>query len=151
MPARLAGLRLVRDTTVDRPPGYRTRPHVGAPVDVVILLRPFAELEPAETLWLLALDTQHRVIGAPIVVTRGILDQTLCHMREIFRAAIVAGAVAVVVAHNHTSGDPEPSPADLEFTREVAAAGRMIGIPVLDHVVLGAEGQYVSLAERRVL
>jgi len=151
VPGRLAGLRLVRDTAVERPPGYHTRSHVGCPVDVVVLLRPFAEVEPAETLWLLALDTQHRLIGTPIVVTRGILNQTLCHTREIFRAAIVAGAVAVVLVHNHTSGDPEPSPADLEFTLNVAAAGRMIDIPVLDHIILGDPDHYVSLAERRVL
>ena len=71
----------------------------------------------------------------------------LVHPREVFRPAVRSGAAAVVVAHNHPSGDPEPSAEDLEVTRRLAETGRLLGIPLLDHVVVG-EGAWVSLRER---
>jgi DNA repair protein RadC len=93
----------------------------------------------------LLLNTQHRIIR-DVLVTRGILDASLIHPREVFRAAIVESAAGVILVHNHPSGDPTPSQEDRAVTRQLVSAGSAVGIPVLDHVIVG-EGRYVSLAE----
>jgi DNA repair protein RadC len=112
---------------------------------------PFAERELVENFWLLALDGQHQVArGSPILITTGILNSSLVHPREVFRAAIVAGAAAVILAHNHPSGDPTPSPDDRQVTEQVVAAGRLLDIPVHDHVIIGV-GRYCSFAESGLL
>jgi DNA repair protein RadC len=103
--------------------------------------------QPVEVFSVLMLDAQHRVIGgAPVEITRGLLNMALVHPREVFRAAIVAGAKAVILAHNHPSGDPTPSGEDRAVTDQLTAAGRLLDIPVHDHVIVGA-GRYVSMAE----
>jgi DNA repair protein RadC len=84
----------------------------------------------------LLLNSQHAVIRE-VLVTRGILDASLIHPREVFRPAVEAGAAALILVHNHPSGDPTPSPEDLAVTRQLEAAGRTMGIPVLDHVIVG--------------
>ncbi|RMH19699.1 MAG: hypothetical protein D6701_04630, partial [Gemmatimonadetes bacterium] len=87
----------------------------------------------------LLLDTQHRVLRE-VRVTRGILDASLIHPREVFREAIVEGAAALILVHNHPSGDPQPSAEDRAVTRQLRSAGETLGIPVLDHVVVAAGG-----------
>ena len=79
-------------------------------------------------------------------MTRGTLDTSLISPREVFRLAVVEGAAAVILVHNHPAGDPTPSPDDRVVTRQVAEAGRTLGIPVLDHVIVG-DGRFASLAE----
>lgn len=93
----------------------------------------------------LLLNTQHAVLR-DLVITRGTLDTSVVHAREVFRAAIVEGAAAVLLVHNHPSGDPAPSPDDIAITRQLIAAGELIGIDVLDHVVIG-DAAYVSFVE----
>jgi DNA repair protein RadC len=83
-------------------------------------------------------------------VSVGTLSQSLVHPREVFKPAILAGAHAVIVAHNHPSGDPEPSVEDMQITRRLAAAGTLLGIEVVDHVIV-AEDSHVSLRERGAL
>ena len=90
------------------------------------------------------LNTRHRVIRE-VLVTRGILDASLIHPREVFRVAVGEGAAGVILVHNHPSGDPTPYEEDRAVTRQLCAAGRALGIPVLDHVVIGRAG-YASLA-----
>ena len=92
------------------------------------------------------LDTKHRVLEA-ITVSVGSIDHTFMAPREILRDALLANAAAVVVAHNHPSGDPEPSRDDERVTRRIVEAGRVVGIEVLDHLVVGG-GSWVSLARR---
>jgi DNA repair protein RadC len=104
---------------------------------------------PVETFGLLALDARHR-LRREAVVSVGCLTASLVHPREVFQEAVVSRAAALVLFHNHPSGDPEPSAEDLALTRRLAAAGSLMGIEVLDHLVLGA-GRYVSLKERGVL
>lgn len=102
------------------------------------------------------LDARHRVIGAE-VISIGCLTTTLVHPREIFRGALLLPCAAIVLFHNHPSGDPEPSQEDLALTRRMAAAGTLMGIEVLDHMVVandaisGCQWRYVSLHERGVL
>ena len=79
-------------------------------------------------------------------MTRGTLNASLISPREVFRLAVVEGAAAVILAHNHPLGDPAPSPDDRAVTRQIAEAGRALGIPVLDHVIVG-DGRFASLAE----
>ena len=92
------------------------------------------------------LDIRHRVI-ARRVVHIGTLCGVEVHPREVFRPAIVNAAAAIIVAHNHPSGDPSPSRQDIEVTQRLRETGALVGIALLDHVVFAAEG-YVSLAER---
>jgi DNA repair protein RadC len=94
----------------------------------------------------LYLDTRHMLLGRE-VVSLGSIDHTFMSPREIFRGALLANANAIVLAHNHPSGDPEPSQDDLAVTRRIVAAGELIGVKVLDHLVYG-NGQWVSLACR---
>jgi DNA repair protein RadC len=104
---------------------------------------------PVETFGLLALDVRHR-LKREVLVSTGCLTSSLVHPREVFQEAVVARAAALVLFHNHPSGDPEPSAEDLALTRRLAAAGTMMGIEVLDHLILGA-GRFVSLKDRGVL
>ena len=98
------------------------------------------------------LDTRSRVKGVA-VVSIGTLSASLVHPREVFRAAIVAGAAGVILCHNHPSGDVTASPEDRDATRRLVQAGALLGIPVLDHVIItgGTDGAYFSFQERGVL
>jgi len=97
----------------------------------------------------IALNSQSRVIAIQ-EVTRGILNSSLVHPREVFRLAIAFGAAGIIVAHNHPSGDPTPSADDRAITRQLVDAGRLLDIPVYDHLVLGAQ-RYLSFAEAGLL
>jgi DNA repair protein RadC len=103
---------------------------------------------PVETFGVLALDVRHR-LKHEVVISVGCLTSSLVHPREVFKAAVDARAAALILFHNHPSGDPEPSSEDVAITRRLASAGTLLGIEVLDHVVLGA-GRFVSLKERGV-
>ncbi len=94
----------------------------------------------------LLLDSKNRLLRDE-VVSIGTLTASLVHPREVFRPAIREAAASIIVAHNHPSGDPSPSAEDMDVTARLRSAGELIGIPVLDHVILGA-GTYTSLAER---
>jgi DNA repair protein RadC len=102
-----------------------------------------------EEFHLLALDAQNR-ITRDVLITRGILDGSLVHPREVFRAAIAEAAAGVIVVHNHPSGNPAPSSDDRAVTRQLAEAGRLLGIPLHDHVVVGGD-QFFSFAEAGLL
>ncbi|MDD2239755.1 MAG: DNA repair protein RadC [Kiritimatiellae bacterium] len=104
-----------------------------------------------ETIWVLPLDQKYRLRRAPIEITKGILNASLSHPREIFREAIRMAAAAVIIAHNHPSGDPTPSAEDLATTRQLVATGNVVGIQVLDHIIIGGNHPppppYTSLRE----
>ena len=150
--ARLVTLRLIRESGFPAPDGYLAqRVPIRSPRDVFAFMLPFADREVAESFWILPLDSQHRLIGAgPTVITRGILNASLIHPREVFCAAIVASAAAVILTHNHPSGDPAPSTDDRLVTEQLVAAGRLLDIPVHDHVIIGC-GRFVSFSEAGLL
>jgi DNA repair protein RadC len=100
---------------------------------------------PVEQFGIVLLDTKHRVLKTTIVAS-GTLNATIVEPRDVFREALVAGAAAVVAFHNHPSGDPAPSPEDEELTRRLKAAGVLMGIDLVDHVILG-DGRYSSFKE----
>ncbi len=91
---------------------------------------------PVENLQVVFLNTRRRVIGVQ-TISQGTLDTILVHPREVFAAAISRRASAIVLAHNHPSGDPAPSEADIRATRDMIRAGQLLNIPVVDHVILG--------------
>ena len=114
----------------------RTRPRLASPSAVAGYLLPDHAGHPEERFGVLLLDTKHRAIRA-VPLSRGTLDASLVHPREVFRAAADHAAAAVVLFHNHPSGDPAPSVDDVHLTRRLVEAGELMGIAVLDHVVLG--------------
>lgn len=116
---------------------------IRGPDDVFARIGPGLRDLQQEEFHALLLNSQHRVMR-DVLVTRGILDASLIHPREVFRAAIVEGAAGIILVHNHPSGDPTPSREDRAVTRELVEAGRTVGIPVLDHVIVGGD-RYLSL------
>ena len=116
---------------------------IRGPADVFHCLGPALRDLPHEEFHALLLNTQHRVIRE-VLITRGILDASLIHPREVFRPAVADGAAAIILVHNHPSGDPAPSPQDRIVTRQLMDAGHALGIPVLDHVVIG-DGRWCAL------
>ena len=121
-------------------------PRVTCPTDAVALLAPAMAALDQEELRVMLLDTRNRVMGTRTVY-RGSLNTSVVRVGEIFRPAIEAPAAAIIVAHNHPSSDPSPSPEDVHVTRQIVQAGKLLDIDVLDHLVIGA-GTYVSLKER---
>jgi DNA repair protein RadC len=111
-------------------------PPLDTPEAVVQLLRARNLLLNVEQLQVLLLNTRHRLIRVE-AVTDGTIDTLLVHPREVFKSAIAAGAAAIVLAHNHPSGDPTPSEADIKVTRDLIRAGQLLKIGVLDHVIIG--------------
>ena len=123
------------------------RPRVASPRTVAEFLLPQYGNRPVEHFGVLLLDTRHRVLRAS-VLSIGTLDASIVHPREVFREAATAGAAAIVLFHNHPSGDPEPSEDDVVLTERMMAAGVLMGINVIDHVIL-AETRYYSFREQR--
>jgi DNA repair protein RadC len=120
-----------------------------SPRDVYAVFAPRLEDLPVEEFHVAVLDTQHR-LERDVTITRGILNSSLVHPREVFREAIAERAAAIVLVHNHPSGDPSPSADDRAVTEQLVAAGRLLDIPVHDHVIVG-RGRYMSFAEAGLL
>ena len=119
------------------------------PRDVWRYYAPRLEGLPVEEFHVAVLDAQHR-LERDVLVSRGILNSSLVHPREVFREAIAERAASLVLVHNHPSGDPTPSPDDRAITAQLVAAGRLLDIPIQDHLVIG-RGRFVSFAEAGLL
>ena len=119
---------------------------VGRPSDAAAFLRERIEHEPVEVCVVLLLTTKHQAIAVH-EMGRGTLDSCPVHPRDVFTSALLANAAGVIVAHNHPSGDPTPSAEDVALSRRLHEAGLLLGINVLDHVIVTAEGRYHSLAD----
>ena len=126
-----------------------THNEIRSPEDIFAIMVEEYENAVVETAQMLALDTKNKIIGV-FTISTGSLNASIIHPRDVFQRAILSNAAAVVLVHNHPSGDPTPSPEDRELTRRLVAAGKMLDIEVLDHVVIG-EGRFVSLKERGVI
>jgi DNA repair protein RadC len=125
------------------------QPLVRGPEDVVKVFGPLLRDRAQEEFWVLPLSSANR-LHRPAQVTVGTLNASLVHPRECFRPAIERSAASVIFVHNHPSGNPEPSEEDVAITRQLADAGRVLGIPVHDHIVI-AGASYTSLAERGLI
>jgi DNA repair protein RadC len=122
---------------------------VRAPRDIYAYYGPRLEDLPVEEFHVAVLDAQRR-LDRDITISRGILNSSLVHAREVYREAIAERAAAVILVHNHPSGDPTPSSDDRAVTEQLVRAGRLLDIPVQDHVIIG-RGRYVSFAEAGLL
>lgn len=114
-------------------------PTVDGPHALAAVLRPRLAAESAESFWVALLDARARLIGLERVAL-GTLTACLVHPREVFAPALAVRAASVVVVHNHPSGDPSPSAEDEVLTERLVSAGRLLGIPVVDHIVVAREG-----------
>jgi DNA repair protein RadC len=137
-------LALVREGTSSSPVREITSPQ-----DAYEVLRPMLADRDREVFAVVLLNTRHRVTGLHIV-SIGTINASLVHPRETFSAALLGNAAAVILAHNHPSGDPEPSHEDLALTSRLKQAGELLGIPVLDHLIVGHD-RFLSLKERGLL
>jgi DNA repair protein RadC len=124
----------------------RERTQILAALDAAQILVPQFGTLPVEHFGVLLLDTKHRVTRTTLLSV-GTLDTSIVHPREVFRAATAGGAAAIVVFHNHPSGDPTPSDDDVALTKRLIQAGELMGISVLDHVIV-VENGFASMRER---
>ncbi|MBN1557348.1 MAG: DNA repair protein RadC [Lentisphaerae bacterium] len=131
-----ASLELGRRMNEEKAPN---RPPIRTPEDAAAVLRDRVHGLDREVFWVLMLDSKNRLKGRPVAVSQGLLDASLVHPREVFREAIRSAVSAVVLAHNHPSGDCQPSAEDIRITRQLVQAGRIVDIKVLDHVILGTD------------
>jgi len=142
------GLRV--ETALVRDVDYYKGPIITSAEEVYLLIRRSGAQnlcgDPDERFLVVLLDTRHRAVGI-YEAAHGTSSSVEVHPRNVFRAAIVANAKAVILVHNHPSGDAEPSHEDAALTRRMQEAGRILGIEVLDHIVI-ADNYYTSLAER---
>lgn len=135
-------IRLVRERNLKVPKGQCTKP-----ADIAAIVRKHLRDTDRETFVVLLANTQHAIVGIN-TVSVGTLNTSVVHAREVFKAAIVANAAAIFLAHNHPSGMVSPSMEDITVTRDLVAAGKLLGIPVIDHVIVSTiePFDYYSLA-----
>ena len=121
---------------------------IRSPEDAANVGRGFMRIheESEEYLYLICMNTKNRVIGV-FEVSHGNVNSSVFGVREIFQKALLANAVSIIVMHNHPSGDPTPSREDIEVTKRLAEAGKILGVQVLDHIIVG-DGAFSSLKEK---
>jgi len=122
------------------------RPQITSPADAANLVQLEMSLLEKEEVRVLVLDTRNRVLDIPTVYV-GSLNTSVVRVAELFRDAIKQNAAAIIVVHNHPSGDPTPSPEDVRLTEMLVEAGKLLDVEVLDHLIIG-QGRFVSLKER---
>lgn len=131
-----------------RASGWRSddRPVISTPEDVVQLCWPRLRGSHREHFWALPLSTRNHLLKL-VEVSVGSLNASIVHPRELFKEAVRLSAASVVAVHNHPSGDPTPSGADIQLTRRLVKAGDVLGIELLDHVIIGDGGEHASLRD----
>jgi DNA repair protein RadC len=142
----LAAIELGRRAMVSLP---ADRPRFRSSRDLGVYLMPLYSGHREERFGVLMLDVKHRLLRSEILSV-GSLDSSIAHPREIFRVATLASAAALALFHNHPSGDPAPSKDDIVITQRLVAAGQVMGIDVLDHVILG-DGRWFSFRDAGIL
>lgn len=125
------------------------RPVIRTPQDAAYLMMPRLRFETRELFIAIMLSTKNHVLATPII-SIGTLNASIVHPRELFRQAINFSAASIILVHNHPSGDPSPSKEDIELTNHMNAAGKLLGINVIDHVIIG-DKRYVSLKEKGII
>jgi DNA repair protein RadC len=141
-----AALELGRRLEADA--GDKPKRILRSPEDVVAEVRSQLKAKKKEHFLVLCLDTRNRLTNRRLV-SMGSLDTSIVHPREVFKEAVSSCAASVIFAHNHPSGDPEPSKEDIELTKRLARAGEIVGIDVLDHIIVCDEG-FISLKARNL-
>lgn len=139
----IVSLNMIRNRSVL----YRTR-YIKSPNDVVELVNEHLQLDQAdrECFLIIAVDTKSQPTHIHTVST-GSLTASIVHPREVFKAAILASSHSILAVHNHPSGDPQPSKEDMQITTRLKEAGQLLGIPLVDHIIVGEMNQYYSFKE----
>ena len=140
----VAALELGRRTLTLAP---SARLQIRRPEDAAAYLMPRFGARGVEQFGIVLLDSKHRVMRTAVLAV-GTLNSSIVQPRDVFREAAIGGAAAIVIFHNHPSGDPTPSPDDVALTRRLVAAGTLIGIDVVDHLILG-DARYWSIKETK--
>jgi DNA repair protein RadC len=133
--------------TLMHPP--ERQPQFASPRELASYLMPRFSGQPVEQFGVVLLDTRHRLMGVR-VISVGSIDRSAAQPRDVYREAVIAGAPAIAAFHNHPSGDPSPSRGDVELTARLRAAGILMGITLVDHIIL-ADARYYSMQEQKVL
>lgn len=135
-------LRLVKESSVT----YKLEKPITNPTVAAEIINQVFDLEnqPNEIFAILCLNVKNKVVGAHLI-SQGSLSSSIVHPREVFKAALLNNSASIILAHNHPSGDPEPSREDIETTKRLVEAGKIIGIEVLDHIIIGEK--YLSMKE----
>lgn len=136
----LVQLPLVRETGKEQ---------ITSPEAVARICADMSELAQ-EMFHVLMLNSKNRLIER-VPITIGLVDATLIHPREVFRPAIEYGATGIILVHNHPSGDTQPSAEDMKITRQLIAAGKIVGIAVMDHVIIGEKNSFLSMNKIRIV
>ena len=127
-------------------------PLVNDPETVYQLLEPRTRAMRTEVFWVLPLNSKNRLIDHPFDASKGTADSSPANPRDVLSPAVRVNAVSIIVAHNHPSGDPTPSSADIRVTRQIVEAGRLLGLRILDHVIIGQPAQnragYLSIRQQ---
>lgn len=141
----IVSLRMIKESSVL----YAAR-KIGTPKDVVNLVREFLEDADREQMIVCCVNQKNEPTSIS-VVSVGTLNSSLIHPREIFKTAIMSNAASIFLAHNHPSGDPNPSKEDIDITHNLKEAGEILRIKVLDHVIIGDNARYTSFKEKGLL
>jgi len=145
-------IRVTVDTTIQQPdqvsePGVEVLDQKMTAPTLVAASMKFLEERPTEEFWVIALDSRNISVGM-YRVSIGTLSTTLVHPREVFAPAMTLGTVAaMIIVHNHPSGDPWPSALDLELTKRLRQVGELLGISVIDHIIIGTGGRFCSIRD----
>ena len=140
-------VKLVRESGVN----YSDNPITSSPQSVVDIMESLYNLrdEPTENFIILMLDTKNKIIGSSLI-SRGTVNSSLASPRNVFQTALLGNAVSIILVHNHPSGDAEPSEEDKSITGRLVDGGKLLGISVLDHIIIG-DGRYTSLKQEGML
>lgn len=128
---------------------FSDRGQVNTPEAVAVVLQDFFDGKDREEFVVVLLDTANTMIGISVLSVGG-LAASIVEPRQVMKVAVLANAASIICAHNHVSGNPEPSCADLRVTRQLTEAGELMSIPLLDHLIITGDG-YTSMAERNLL
>ncbi len=145
----LLGELAVRYEVATRPEGPENPPSIGSPHDVYSLLGPEMSQLAQEQLRVLLLDNHNKVIGQRVIY-QGNVNSSMVRAAEVLRPAVIEAVPAVIISHNHPSGDPDPSPNDVMITRKLKQAADLLDIDLLDHIVIGGK-RHVSLKDRGLM
>lgn len=120
---------------------------IKSPYDAATIGKEFMRIheEPEEYMYMICMNTKNKVIGV-FEISHGSVNSSIVNPREVFQKALLANAVSIIVMHNHPSGDPTPSREDIEVTKRLVEAGKVVGVEVLDHIIIG--DRYSSLKEK---
>lgn len=141
----IVSIKMVRESTML----YEIR-KINSPSDAVEIGKRFLEDSDREQLLVCCLDTKNQPVSLN-VVSVGSLNSSIVHPREVFKVAILSNAASIILYHNHPSGDPSPSNEDINITNRLKECGKLIGISLIDHIIIGSEDKYCSLKEKGIL